>query len=227
MSRKRPDVIIYDCDGVLFDSRASNEAFYNHILKRFGLPPLREDQLDYVHMSTAEEAIDFLFADSPYREEAQVYRKNLDYRRFVPLMRLEPNVKEVIQRLRRAGCRTAIATNRGYSMPWVIHDHGLEGLFDLVVTSLDVAKPKPHPECLFRILERFGVPPSKALYVGDSDVDSEVARRAQVPFVAYRNPRLSAKIHIQDHVELLDHLNLDHEKVPSDGSHPARIEEGP
>ncbi len=32
-------VIIYDCDGVLIDSRESNRAFYNHILARFGLAP--------------------------------------------------------------------------------------------------------------------------------------------------------------------------------------------
>ena len=32
-------LIIYDCDGVLIDSRRSNEAFYNHILAHFGLRP--------------------------------------------------------------------------------------------------------------------------------------------------------------------------------------------
>ncbi len=58
-------VIIYDCDGVLIDSRESNRAFYNHILARFGLPPLTEAQLEVVHVSTAQGAIDYLFRDHP------------------------------------------------------------------------------------------------------------------------------------------------------------------
>jgi phosphoglycolate phosphatase len=59
-------VIIYDCDGVLIDSRESNQAFYNHILDRFGLPPLTPAQLEAVHVKTAEQAIDYLFAGTPW-----------------------------------------------------------------------------------------------------------------------------------------------------------------
>ena len=69
-----PRVIIYDCDGVLIDSRESNQAFYNHILDRFGLVPLTEAQLAVVHVSTAQGAIDYLFRGHPSREEAQAYQ---------------------------------------------------------------------------------------------------------------------------------------------------------
>jgi beta-phosphoglucomutase-like phosphatase (HAD superfamily) len=98
---KKTKVVIYDCDGVLFDSKASNEAFYNHILEHFGMPPLQPEQLDFVHVSTAEEAIDFLFQSSPSLAEAQAYRKTMDYRPFVPLMRMEPYLLEVLRRLRQ------------------------------------------------------------------------------------------------------------------------------
>ncbi|MEJ5375568.1 MAG: HAD hydrolase-like protein [bacterium] len=199
-------VVIYDCDGVLFDSRQSNEAFYNHILAHFGLPPMKPQELSFVHASTAEEAVDFLFKGDPRREEAQKYRLTMDYSPFVPLMRLEPHVKEVMQRLRLC-CATAIATNRGLTMPLVMKEHGLEGLFDLTVTSLDVKEPKPHPECLLKILDHFRVPPGEALYVGDSEVDRLVAKRAGVCFVAYKNPGLEASYHIKDHREILEILD--------------------
>ncbi|MGQ9654702.1 MAG: HAD family hydrolase, partial [Thermodesulfobacteriota bacterium] len=137
-------VIVYDCDGVLFDSKKANEAFYNHILSRFGMPPLRSDQLEYVHVSTAGEAVDYLFRDSPFRDQAQAYRETMDYRPFVPLMQLQRNVREVLSKL-RPKYRTAIATNRGWSLPYEMEDHRLDGRFYLVVSSLDVRKPTPQP----------------------------------------------------------------------------------
>ena len=202
----RYKVIIYDCDGVLFDSRESNRAFYNHILERFGLPPMGSEELEFVHASTAEQAIDFLFKDHPRKEEAQKYRLSMDYTPFVPLMKMEPHVREVLQAL-KSRCRTAVATNRGITMPLVIREHGLEGLFDLVVTSLDVKHPKPDPECIQRILDHFALCPPEALYVGDSEVDRLVAQRAGVDFASYRNPSLEARYLLDDHLEILEILD--------------------
>ena len=71
-------VIIFDCDGVMFDSRQANIAFYNTILARFEKPRLTDDALDVVHMSTAEESINYLFRDDPHLQNAQKYRKEVD-----------------------------------------------------------------------------------------------------------------------------------------------------
>ena len=144
-------VIIYDCDGVLVDSREANRAFYNHILDRFGLGPLTEAQLAVVHVSTAQGAIDFLFQDHPGREEAQAYQRTINNDPFLPLIRPEPNIREVLVRL-RSRYLTAIATNRGKSLPLVLRRLGLDDLFDLTVSAYDVTRPKPHPECLEKIL---------------------------------------------------------------------------
>jgi HAD superfamily hydrolase (TIGR01509 family) len=118
-------------------------------------------------------------------------------------MEMEPHLRETLRRL-RLRYRTAIATNRGVSMPYVMKDHGLEEFFDLTVTSLDVAEPKPHPECLQRVIHHFRIAPNEALYVGDADTDRRVAEAAGVPFVAYKNPGLPARHHIEDHLEILD-----------------------
>jgi len=199
-------VIIYDCDGVLFDSKTANQAFYNHILRHFRMPEMTEEQLDYAHVSTAEESVDLLFKDSPFAAEAHAYRKTMDMQPFVPLMQMEPHVREVLSRLRPT-YRTAIATNRGYSMPFVLRDHRLEELIDLTVTSLDVKEPKPHPECLLTILDHFEAEPGEAIYIGDAEVDRLVAERASVPFVSYKNPNLKADYFFQDHLELFEVLN--------------------
>ena len=195
-------VIIYDCDGVLIDSRHANEAFYNHILGRFGLPPLTPRQVDVVHVSTARGAIDFLFQGSPHLDEAQTYQLTIDNAPFISLIQPEPHVREILEYLRPAR-PTAIATTRAKSLPLVLRHLDLERLFDFTVSCYDVGKPKPHPECLRKVLHHFRVQPREALYVGDSAVDKQVAEAAAVPFAAYKNPGLRADYHLKDHLDLI------------------------
>jgi phosphoglycolate phosphatase len=200
-------VIIYDCDGVLIDSRESNRAFYNHILDQFGLEPLTEAQLAAVHVSTAQGAIDYLFQGHPSREAAQAYQKTINNAPFLPLIRLEPHIREVLTRL-RPRYRTAIATNRGKSLALVLRNLGLDELFDLMVSAYDVTRPKPDPECLEKILTHFRLGPEAALYIGDAALDQEVAAAAGVPFGAYKNPGLAARYHLESHLDLLAVLKL-------------------
>jgi len=204
---RKPTLIIYDCDGVLIDSRRSNEAFYNHILAHFGLPPLTPEQLDRVHAATAQEAVDFLFSGTNWLAAAQDFQRHIDNRPFLALIRPEPHIREVLAQMRPA-YRTAIATNRGKSLPLVLQALGLDVLFDLTVSCYDVSRPKPHPECLEKILRHFQVGPDEALYIGDSEVDRLVAKAARVPLAAYKNPGLEARYHLQDHMELLQLLGL-------------------
>lgn len=203
---RKPSLIIYDCDGVLIDSRRSNGAFYNHILAHFGLPPLTPEQLDLVHAATAREAVDFLFRGTPWLAAAQDFQRRIDNAPFLALIRPEPHIREVLARLRPA-YHTAIATNRGKSLPLVLETLGLNSLFDLTVSCYDVTRPKPHPECLQKILRHFRASPDEALYIGDSEVDRLVAEAAGVPLAAYKNPGLQARYHLQDHRDLLKILD--------------------
>jgi phosphoglycolate phosphatase len=200
-------VIIYDCDGVLIDSRESNRAFYNHILGHFGLPPLIDEQLEVVHVSTARGAIDYLFQGQPALEEAQAYQGTINNDPFLTLLNLTPHIREVLAQL-RTRYHTAIATNRGKSLPLVLKTLGIADCFDLTISAYDVSRPKPHPECLLKILSHFRLAPEAALYIGDAALDQEVAATAGVPFAAYKNPGLKARYHLQDHLDLLRILDL-------------------
>lgn len=194
-------LVIFDCDGVLFDSREANRAFYNLLLTRFGKPPLSEETLDYVHMRTVFEAVDFLFPAEGERLAAHVYRQELDPEPFIRLMVKEPGVKEFLTFLRPAA-KTAISTNRTTTIGQVLSHHGLSEFFDLVVSALDVACPKPHPESLNKIIAHFQLRPEEAVYIGDSVVDAEAAQRAGIPLVAYKNPRLEADLHVNSFRDL-------------------------
>jgi phosphoglycolate phosphatase len=198
-------IIIYDCDGVLIDSSQANQAFYNHILGHFGLPVLTAEQWAYVMPLTAPDALTWLFQDTPWLVAAQEYQRTVDNTPFLSLLQVEPSLTETLSHL-RPWYRTAIATNRGKSLTPVLEHLGLKALFDFTVSSQEVQHPKPHPECLHRILEHFHVPPEKACYIGDSDLDREVSDRAGVLFGAYRNPSLKAAFHLENHTDLLSLL---------------------
>lgn len=202
-------IIIYDCDGVLFDSRRSNYAFYNHILRQFGMDSMSQEQARQAYVQTSVEALEMLFEGTPHTEQAKKFAKTVVNDDFISLMDIEPNLLETLVQL-RVDYRTAIATNRGRSMPQVLEDHKIGHLFDYVVNSEDVEKPKPHPECLIKILTYFKARPQECIYIGDAQIDQEVAQLTDIPFIAYKNPALNAWVHISDHLELLDILNGKH-----------------
>ena len=187
-------VIIFDCDGVMFDSRQANINFYNHLLTHFGLPPMSEDKVDFVHMHTADESVHLIFQDTHLVEKVQKYRGQMDYTPFIKDMILEPGLKELLEDL-RPGFGLAVATNRSNTIDNVLESYGLSKYFDIVVSSLDVKMPKPHPESLLKILRFFKIDPEEALYIGDSQVDNETARAAGVPFMSYKNMELEADYH--------------------------------
>ena len=107
----------------------------------------------------------------------------------------------------RPPLKTAIATNRTDTMHRLLEEFGLENHFDMVVTSLDVTRPKPHPEPLQKILKHFGLGPEDALYVGDSGVDAQAAAAATMPFAAYRNRDVNAAFYIDSLHELGNIVN--------------------
>jgi phosphoglycolate phosphatase len=199
MGANTTKVIIFDCDGVLFDSREANIAFYNQILSQFSLPPLSAEEIEYVHVSTAEEAFRYLISrrDSDVVDKVLAQRPRVDYTPFIHLMKMEPNLRELLSALPQR-VKRAVSTNRSYTIGDVLRTHGLEGEFDFVVSALDVKNPKPDPESALKILHHFAIAPSEALFVGDSEMDQRSAQGAEIPFIAYKNPSLQADYYIDD-----------------------------
>jgi phosphoglycolate phosphatase len=188
-------LVAFDCDGVLFDSLPANIAFYNGILSHFGRPPLTPEALDYIHSHTVGESLEYIFQGYPDFAAACDFVRNFDYGPFIAMMVEEPHLREFLQFLRPEHY-TALATNRTTTTGAVLNYHRLTDDFDLVVSAQDVSRPKPDPESFVRILEHFGLKPQEAIYIGDSQVDEHFAANAGVPFVAYRNRRLTADYYL-------------------------------
>lgn len=189
--------VAFDCDGVLFDSSQANRSYYDHILAHFGLPAMTDRQFAYAHMHTVDQALVHLIQDTDLLAAVQQFRHQLSYKPFIRYMVMEPHLRGLLAHLRPA-YKTAIATNRTNTMARVLEAHGLEALFDQVVTASDVARPKPSPDQLLKVLDHFGIGPSEMIFIGDSELDAAAGHQAGVPFVAFANPRLDAMAHIEN-----------------------------
>lgn len=196
--------VIFDCDGVLFDGLRANVAYYSAVLEHFGLPPIADTDDEKIHLChTATTRELFAAILGPGRvEEAIAAANRIGYRKFIPLMDPMPNIKTVVEKL-SARMPLAIATNRSNSMQGVATFFGMDHYFRTIVTCRDVARGKPHPDMLLLAAERLNIAPQDLLFVGDTCVDREAARRAGIRFVGYRGDFENA-VNITDHTQLLN-----------------------
>lgn len=189
--------VIFDCDGVLVDSMGANVAWYNLFRRHFGLPPMSPEEELYVHSASNKESLDHILP-AEFRAKAEEFRLTLDYRQVLPWLKLEKGLVELLGCLRDRGFRLGVNTNRTNTMDMLLEHFGLAGIFDPVIQSICVSRPKPSPEGVFLILEAWGLRPQEVAFIGDSHVDEHTARAAGVRFWAYRNANLCAELHLSD-----------------------------
>lgn len=195
--------IVFDCDGVLFESRAANLAYYNTILAAFGEAPVDPDDSERAHLchtAASPEVFRVLLGEERAAAALEAARL-LDYRQFIPAMQPEPGMNAALAGL-SARFPLAVATNRGGSMLEILEHFGLAGYFRAVVTSRDVPRPKPYPDMLIEAARRLELEPRQLLFVGDSELDHAAAAAAGIRFAAYRS-NLPAEMQLDSHQQLL------------------------
>ncbi|MFH2092060.1 MAG: HAD family hydrolase [Pseudomonadota bacterium] len=200
--------VIFDCDGVMFDTAVANRNYYDEVLKSFGKPLLNDEQFVNVHMMTVKEAIIYLF---PEREDlTPVFEslKNIGYHKFIQYMVMEDGLVDLLNGLKSKGYIRGIGTNRTNTMEKVLIDYNLEQYFDIVVTAATVKKPKPDPEQLLLIMDKFDLDPEQLLFIGDSDYDRQAAVNANVKFMAFKSPNLAADWNVNSMDEIARILQI-------------------
>mgnify|MGYP001766878864 CR=1 FL=1 len=193
--------VVFDCDGVLFDSRDVNRYYYNHIRTELGLPAMSQEEEDYAFMHTVDAAL-LRIIPHDLMPRARDVQHHMTYSDFIDRMIPEPGLFELLAELDRLEVRMAVNTNRKNSMELVLERFGLTRFFDPVMTAAKVSRPKPDPEGLRSIVETWGLDVQTLAYIGDSQVDQETTDRAGVPFWAYRNPELLAELYVDSFHEL-------------------------
>ena len=195
-------IVIFDCDGVMFDSKDANRKYYNHLLEKFDHPIMDVDEEDYVHSHNVLDSVNYIFRNfSDEIDRVNQYRQSVDYTPFLKYMIIEPDLKEFLG-LIKPKYYTAISTNRSTTMPAVMKMHDLDPYFDMVVTALDVQRPKPHTEGLIKILAHFSLTADEAVYIGDSMVDREHTAAVNMRLISFKNPDLPAEYHVNSFLDI-------------------------
>ena len=200
--------VVFDCDGVMFDTAMANRKFYNEVLQNFNKPLLNDEQFINVHMMTINDAINYLFQEMDDLTIIYDHIKNIEYQKFIKHMIMEQGLKELLTKLKNNGFIRGIATNRSNTMEKVLAEFNLEEYFEVVVTAAIVKKPKPDPEQLFLIMEKFDLQPDEIFFIGDSDYDRQAAFSAKVWFSAFKSPGLTADFNVDSMGEITRILQL-------------------
>lgn len=201
--------VVFDCDGVMFDTAEVNKRYYNRVLDYFNKPPLTQSQFVKAHMFSVKEAIAYLFPERQDLTDVFVYMQGLNYGEFISLMNIEPGLIDLLDRLKEHEYLRAVATNRTNTMAEVIKTFDLEHRFESVVTAADVKNPKPAPDQLFKIMGQFDLKPREILFIGDSTFDQMAAAAAGTLFVAFNNPSLTADFHFNSMTAIGELLNIE------------------
>ncbi|MCI0484842.1 MAG: HAD-IA family hydrolase [candidate division NC10 bacterium] len=212
---RRVELLIFDLDGTLADTRADLTAAVNHALKELALPPLSMDQVcRYVGdglqtlLSRALGIPNGDLLENAVRLFRDYYGLHL-----LDRTRLYSGVRETLDHFR--GKRKAIVTNK----PLAFSERILAGLeieshFEVVLGGDSTVQRKPHPEPALKVLTLTGVDPRLAAMVGDSPADIEMAQQAGVYSVGVTyGLRSAAEVRaagpdllLDDLTQLRDHL---------------------
>ncbi len=181
-ARMTPSVVILDCDGTLVDSAAHITAVFNESVVTLGYAPLPPERIARIIGLSFDDALNHLLPEATADERSRIihaYRA----RYAVNAAGRDPlfaGVREFLDLVRGQGRHLAMATGKSRTGALrIIAEHGLGEYFAAVKTG-DLCRPKPHPDMLWQILEELGVPAERAVMVGDTTFDMEMARAAGV-----------------------------------------------
>ncbi len=181
--------IVFDLDGTLVDTAPDLVDTLNIILAREGLPPVPFETARTMIGGGAKILIERgLQAEGrPGSEVDRLYKDFVSHYADHLADRSQPfpGAIAAIEQLAASGCRFAICTNK---LEWLsvklLEALGISGHFAAICGQDTFGVQKPDPQILLQTIRKAGGNSSRAVMIGDSINDIEVARAAKVPVIA-------------------------------------------
>ena len=184
--------IIFDLDGTLLNTIDDLGYACNYALEQTDFPTHRIEEYPRMVGNGINNLIRRALPETE-RTEENVLRVRAQ---FVPYYNIHncdytrpyEGVPELLATLKAQGHHLAVASNKYQAATEKIVEHFFPGVFDVILGEREGVERKPNPQIVFDILERVQNTEHRVqtelLYVGDSLVDRDTAKDANMPFVA-------------------------------------------
>lgn len=170
----RYKLAVFDMDGTILNTLEDLADSTNYALKANGLP---ERTIDEVRRFVGngirlliERAVP---TDTDKKLTDKVFDTFKEYYKTHCAVKTRPydGIKDVLLELRKAGCLTAVVSNKAdFAVQDLCKDY-FDNLFDFAIGEREGIKKKPAPDSVFEVLSKLNVEKDNAVYIGDSDVD--------------------------------------------------------
>jgi len=205
------ELIIFDLDGVLIDSRelhyrSLNSVLFNHYPKYKiskeehlstydGLPTTQKLKLLTKNKGLPES----LYDDIWERKQRATIALMEEYKKDLKL-------DLILHKLKEKGYKIGLASNSiRASVICALHNKGILNYFDYIYSNEDVLRAKPNPEMYYRIMIQSGVPAKKTLIIEDSNTGRKAVADSGANLCAVTDPEDLTYEKITTH---LNKLNL-------------------
>jgi phosphoglycolate phosphatase len=177
------ELLIFDLDGTLIDSKRDLADSVNAMRAHLG-EPLLADETVYSYVGNGAPVL--VRRALPGRDEEEIERGLkffLEYYRdhMLDATTLYPGVREALDELLAADVKMAVLTNKPVRFSeHLIKGLGLDGHFFRIYGGNSFEEKKPHPIGIERLIAESGADRERTVMVGDSSVDVLTARAASV-----------------------------------------------
>ncbi len=176
-------LVILDFDGTLGDTASVIIETMHATIREMGLPERTDAECAAMIGLRLVEIPPVLFPESNIDVElyADTYRRLFDIYNTDGAVNLYPNVIETLKELKARGLTLTIASSRGQgSLSQFVKNLGLTEIITYILGAGDVQEGKPHPEAIFKTLDKYGFTPDQALMVGDTIFDIQMGINAGI-----------------------------------------------
>ena len=184
---RRFDTVLFDLDGTLLDTLEDILGAANYTLREMGYPERTLEEMRRFVGNGAEMQVRRAFG--PGADEALIQKALTLYKAYYAAhcqekTRPYDGVLELLAELKRRGYRLAVVSNKPDEAVRPLAAQYFGGLTDAAMGETAARRRKPAPDMVNDALAALGADRTRAVYVGDSEVDIETARNTGLPCIS-------------------------------------------